>query len=175
MASLQEALASRLHIATLQDVRTFTSAGITVTPSREHVIIFDVAIADVPEELHRSIIPAAGGASVAAKVPTERVVEKYRWAFIDASNFIAVCSVKSVHMSGLNSEYCRVYLNYEVNSKHLGFNFWAGYEDFLRSLFATAFETCKSRSDDAKISLLFAGGRSKKRSPETTIYFRAHT
>ena len=175
MTSLQEALAAKLGVPAPveeEQVQFFTGV-IPVRIGRQDVLIFDVWASDVPPDFQ--VMPVSGG----SKTPNPKVIRHERdrrnWAQVDPESFVAVCSVASIQIVLLSERLCRVYLNYEVDEKNPGFNYWNEYEEFIKRLFATSYEVFQVYWTPEKTKACFTGNRSMRHPSETTVFFERIT
>jgi hypothetical protein len=171
MGSLQEALQkvgmAKGVITTPAFEKEYFNGVIPVAEEKMGVLIFDVYPGDVPEDVQ--VVSMAGGVMGA---PAQDEVRRCRFATLDFESFLEQTSIVTVSVVGNRDKYCRVYVNYEMDTTRPGFNYWANtsYERLVRKLGTMVWEK-SAVYYGTKTRVTFSGRRSNTREPDLRLYF----
>lgn len=171
MGSLQEALLKVGMVGketiTPAIERGYFNGVIQIHKEKMGVLVFEAYPDEVPDDIQ--VISMSGGGTGASG---KRDVHRHRFASIDFESFLECVSVVSVNVVGDRTKYCRVYVNYEVDTARPGFNYWSNtsYEQLVRKLGALVWEKAVVQYG-TKTRVTFSGRRLYSGKPDLRYYF----
>src|SRR3989338_8622945 len=142
---------------------TLKEFSVAVASDERGVLIFHIPTSKVPEGI-QILRAVGGGVTPTPKATVEEApdqCEKLKNTRLGFDSVLAMCSIADVVVYEGANEYCRVYVNWEIDPARPGYNSWGEteYKMFLRSLFAGTFNVVKIRRDGKKVSLVFSAAR----------------
>lgn len=134
--------------------------GIEIAPDEHGVLIFGAWRSWIEREFAGvQILPQSGGGNTGTKSTDETdpkdALRNIRFAY---GTFLEHCSIAVVNIvSNPKTDYCTIYVNFNVNPAQRGYNHWTGtpYMRLMRCMFENIYERVIVRKDGSKWTVRF--------------------
>ncbi|MEK7118679.1 MAG: hypothetical protein AAB869_03640 [Patescibacteria group bacterium] len=155
-----------------------TQFPVPIAPGDRGVLIFHTWKNKIPEGIQ--VQRESGGEVRAPATSADEDAapngETLKNVLLGSGSLLKQCSMDIVNISEGSDGHCKVYVNFDTNPKHIGWNYWGAegspYAPFLRSLFKEPYKNVKLSRDGQKVTLRFSDQHAKT-PPETKIVFVA--
>ena len=161
-----------------EDEGALTPFPITIAPGDRGVLIFHTWRDKIPDGVQLGSAGGGGAQAVVEEAGEEEssASETLKNVRLGTDSFVERCSMAVVNVTEDANGHCRVYVNFDTDKAHPGWNEWGkegnAYGPLLRSLFDEKYKSVKVSREGKKVSLQFSDKRTKKPA-ETKIVFVA--